>query len=201
MQTIGEIIKLARKKKGLSQEDLAEACKVNIRTIQRLEHNVSEPRGNTLSTICEVLELDIEKIYPVSNKAYEPFFLAVFHLSSLMFFAFPLGNIIIPFLLWMYKKDKIEGLDKVGINLLNFQILWSIITYTLILSIIPSEIFHLIISVDNSIRHVTGYLIYLIYCLYGINIVYTLYNAYRMNCGLTTSNYPNWIKFIKPLNR
>jgi len=35
---------------------------------------------------------------------------------------FPLGNIILPMILWLTKKDKIIGLKEVGANLLNYQI-------------------------------------------------------------------------------
>ena len=55
MNKIGEKIKEARKKKGLSQEDLAESAKVNLRTIQRIENNENEPRGKTLNLICPLM--------------------------------------------------------------------------------------------------------------------------------------------------
>ena len=45
MNEIGKKIRDVRKKKGLSQEELAESAKVNLRTIQRIENNESEPRG------------------------------------------------------------------------------------------------------------------------------------------------------------
>ena len=35
--------------------------------------------------------------------------------------------IILPLILWMNKKDKIIGLKEVGANLLNFQIIWSVL--------------------------------------------------------------------------
>lgn len=62
MSIIGKIICEARKSKRLTQEELAELAKVNLRTIQRIENNESEPRGKTLNLICEVLEIDIEDV-------------------------------------------------------------------------------------------------------------------------------------------
>ncbi|WP_200861872.1 helix-turn-helix domain-containing protein [Cyclobacterium qasimii] len=59
---IGEIICESRKAKGLTQEGLAEMSKVNLRTIQRIENKESDPRGKTLSLICEALELNIEEV-------------------------------------------------------------------------------------------------------------------------------------------
>jgi transcriptional regulator with XRE-family HTH domain len=58
MDSIGNKILELRKAKGLTQEELAELSKVNLRTIQRIENSENEPRGKTLSLICEVLEID-----------------------------------------------------------------------------------------------------------------------------------------------
>ena len=60
MNNIGEKIKIVRKKKGLSQEELADLATINLRTIQRIENNESEPRGKTLHLICGVLDLNAE---------------------------------------------------------------------------------------------------------------------------------------------
>lgn len=47
-----------RKDKGLTQEQLAEKCKVNVRTIQRIESGEVMPRSSTLRLIIEALEHD-----------------------------------------------------------------------------------------------------------------------------------------------
>ena len=62
MSVIGEKISAGRKAKGLTQEELAELSKVNLRTIQRIENNENEPRGKTLVLICEVLDIDLESL-------------------------------------------------------------------------------------------------------------------------------------------
>jgi transcriptional regulator with XRE-family HTH domain len=62
MSIIGKKISETRKSKGLTQEELAELSKVNLRTIQRIENNESEPRGKTLVLICEVLDINIEDL-------------------------------------------------------------------------------------------------------------------------------------------
>ena len=46
-------------KKGLSQEELAESSKVNLRTIQRIENNETKPREKTLQLIFNALEIEI----------------------------------------------------------------------------------------------------------------------------------------------
>lgn len=58
MNSIGTKIFELRKSKGLTQEELAELSKVNLRTIQRIENNENEPRGKTLDLICNALEID-----------------------------------------------------------------------------------------------------------------------------------------------
>lgn len=63
--SIGNKILEIRKSKGLTQEELAELSKVNLRTIQRIENNENEPRGNTLNLICDVLEMNSD--YFTSN--------------------------------------------------------------------------------------------------------------------------------------
>lgn len=62
MSIIGKKISAVRKSKGLTQEELAELSKVNLRTIQRIENNESEPRGKTLILICEVLDINLEDL-------------------------------------------------------------------------------------------------------------------------------------------
>lgn len=57
MSAIGIKIKETRTKKGLSQEDLAELSKVNLRTIQRIESNDVVPREKTLKLIYEALDI------------------------------------------------------------------------------------------------------------------------------------------------
>ena len=58
MKSTGKIIYEVRKQKGISQEELAIMAKVNLRTIQRLENEINEPRGTTLNLICEALQID-----------------------------------------------------------------------------------------------------------------------------------------------
>ena len=62
MKWIAKKISETRKTKGLTQEELADQAKVNLRTIQRIENAESEPRGKTLSLICDVLEIDVSQL-------------------------------------------------------------------------------------------------------------------------------------------
>lgn len=62
MDTIGQQIREARKQKGLTQEQLAEQVERNLRTIQRIENSENAPRNETLSLICEALEINLDDI-------------------------------------------------------------------------------------------------------------------------------------------
>ena len=187
MNEIGKKIREVRKRKGLSQEELAESAKVNLRTIQRIENNESEPRGKTLNLICEVLKINAEDILDYGKQA-DKSYLIIFHLSVIAFLAIPVGNIILPLILWMNKKDKIIGLKEVGANLLNFQIVWSVLSF---ISIFTFALF--------KIMHYGTYeiLFYIFIGLYALNIILPITFAIKTNKGKTENLYPNIIKLIK----
>jgi transcriptional regulator with XRE-family HTH domain len=130
MNPIGTKIKEIRLKKGLSQEELAETSQVSLRTIQRIENNENEPRGKTMQFICESLGIPIEQLLDYDKKE-DLQFMMFFHLSVLCGIAIPTGNIILPLVLWLTKKDKIQGLQKTGAKLLSFQILWTCLSFLL----------------------------------------------------------------------
>ncbi|NMH88818.1 helix-turn-helix domain-containing protein [Flavivirga algicola] len=68
MTEIGNKIKEARKRKAISQEELAELAHVNLRTIQRIENNESNPRAKTLRLISDALDLDMLEIEIVESQ-------------------------------------------------------------------------------------------------------------------------------------
>ncbi|WP_231481244.1 helix-turn-helix domain-containing protein [Sediminibacter sp. Hel_I_10] len=166
---------------------MAESAKVNLRTIQRIENNESEPRGKTLNLICVVLEINAEDILDYGKQANKSY-LIIFHLSVITFLAIPVGNIILPLILWMNKKDNIVGLKEIGANLLNFQIIWSVLTFISITAFALFKIMHY------------GYypiLFYIFIGLYALNIILPITFAIRTNKGKLENLYPNLIKLIK----
>lgn len=126
MNPVGTKIKEIRVKKGMSQEELATNSQVSLRTIQRIENNENEPRGKTLQLLCETLDINIEELLDY-GKHEDRQFLGLFHLSIIIGILFGVGSILIPLILWMTKKDKINGLQRVGARTLNFQIWWLIL--------------------------------------------------------------------------
>ena len=191
MMEIGKKIRDVRKKKGLSQEELADSAKINLRTIQRIENNENEPRGKTLNLICEVLDLNAEDILDYGKQTNRDY-LIYFHLSVLTGLIIPSGNIIIPFILWMTKKDKIIGLKDIGANLLNFQIIWTFIAFTALIIGAFLKISHLDIGPGNFVLSLYVWMI-----LYSINIILPILFAIKIRNGKTGNFYPNIIKLIK----
>lgn len=187
METIGNKISEIRKRKGLTQEELSELSKINLRTLQRIEKGDSAPHSYTLQKLCQVLEIKIEDILDY-GKVEDVKFLQFFHLSVLTFIVIPLGNIILPMILWMTKRDKITGLNAHAIALLNFQILWTILffvgTFTYFMNFInrwfdTSNIFYLLILL----------------CL--LNVVYPLFVVVAIGNGRKCVYYLSVIRFIK----
>lgn len=191
MTEIGKKIKEVRKIKGLSQEELAEAAKVNLRTIQRIENNKSEPRGKTLNLICEVLGLNTEDIFDY-GKHSDNTYLIYFQLSVLAGLVIPVGNIIVPLILWMNQKDKIKDLKEIGTNLLNFQIFWTFLVFITLITGAFLKITHTNIGIIN-----VKYIFYLWGFYYLINIILPILFALKIKKGKIENFYPTVIKFIK----
>lgn len=64
---------------------------------------------------------------------------AIIHLSALSKFIFPLGNFIMPIILWTINKDKSDFIDKHGKQAINFQL--SILIYTIIIGCLSIPLF------------------------------------------------------------
>ena len=185
MKNIGKKIKELRIKKGLSQEELAENATVNLRTIQRIENDENNPSGKTLRLICKALDVNVESIFDY-GKYDDKTYLTLFHLSVIVFVVFPIGNIILPLILWLTKKDKISGLNEIGANLINFQVLWTILFYAFMIFGVLGKLMH------NNFK----LFIYSIVILYLINIVFPIVFAIKTNKGVFKPLYINF-KYLR----
>lgn len=187
MKTIGQKITEIRKQKGLSQEELSENSKVSLRTIQRIEKDETDPRGATLKAVCDALQINIEDILDY-GKHEDKTYLIFLHLSVLVFCVIPFGNIILPMILWLNKRDKIVDVGIQGTNILNFQVLWSIFSNISIITFAILKIMH--------IRYSYLPLILAIF-LYLMNSIYPIINAVLINKGRRGKLYPKIIRFVK----
>lgn len=101
-----------RQQKGMTQEQLAERCEVSTRTIQRIESGEVDPRAYTLKCLSETLNFDFSE----ENLSNENLWLMILHLSSVF------CVLIVPLLIWSWKKNKSYKIDQHGRQVLNFQI-------------------------------------------------------------------------------
>jgi transcriptional regulator with XRE-family HTH domain len=174
-------IKELRTRKGLSQDELATAAQLNLRTIQRIESEETEPRGDTLKRLAKALEVTADELIDWAEEE-DTTMLVLLNISALSFIAFPILGIIVPLVLWMSKKDKIKNLNQTGKKLLNFQISWCVFIFSIYILFAVISIFHIrIIPFSFSIFNLGGgeLLILFIPVVYFLNIVLILFNAIR----------------------
>ena len=62
------------------------------------------------------------EIIDQTHKRTDTSLLAVTHLTQLMSYLTGFGGFIIPLILWLTQKDKVEGMDEHGKSIINFQI-------------------------------------------------------------------------------
>lgn len=61
-ETFGNLIRESRENKKLSQEQLAEKCKVTDKSISNIELGKSDPKLSTVMRICNVLDIDVKAL-------------------------------------------------------------------------------------------------------------------------------------------
>jgi len=109
---IGKKITELRKTKGLTQEELASRCGLNVRSIQRIENGEVNPRLSTLKILSEIFDYNFD----INDYEKSRFWLALLHFTNFI----PVA--IIPLLIILFKKDDVPELDTHGKDVLNFQI-------------------------------------------------------------------------------
>ncbi|WP_396151622.1 DUF4870 domain-containing protein [Flavobacterium sp.] len=187
METIGSKISKIRKQKGMSQEELSDLSKINLRTLQRIEKDENQPSGNTLRLICETLQINIEEIINY-GKIEDNSYLMFLHLSIISNVIIPLGNIIFPLILWLNKRESIINVDKQGKNILNFQILFSIVSNLLFFVTAYFKISH---------TFNTEILLYTSLMLIALNTSYSVYASIKIKQNKIKEYYINPIVFVK----
>ena len=108
-----------RQQKALTQEQLAGMCEVSPRTVQRIESGEVDPRAYTLHCLGTALDFDFGE----ENTANENLWLAALHLSSMFCI------LLIPLLLWSWKKNQSYKIDQQGRLVLNFQITMTLLLF------------------------------------------------------------------------
>lgn len=132
---IAQKIAELRNQKGLTQEELAAKCNINVRSIQRIEKGEVLPRKYTLKILSEALGYDLlNQNNETKPDGYYNGWIIGFYSSSLLAAFLPYGLIItlvILAILWQKYKHESDMIYMHGKNVINFQIVMLI--YALIL--------------------------------------------------------------------
>lgn len=188
MSSIGNKIYELRKRKGLTQEELSDSAKINLRTLQRIENGDNEPRNHTLKNLCSILETNLEDLLN-AGKVESLSYLTYFHLSVISVIFIPLGNIIIPLILWVTKRDKIVSLREQGINLINFQINWTIFLSLFLLA-------NALDLIHPQLARMLGSFGYYYIGILSVNFIYPIIVSILVSNWKVRNYYPTLIRFI-----
>lgn len=199
-------VKELRSRRGLSQELLAENSGLSLRTVQRIENGETEPRGETLKRLSHALEVTPDELIDWIQIEDHSF---IFNLNSaaLSFILFPLLGILVPFVLWVNKKDKIKNVYQVGAEIINFQITWNILFFILVPVFMIARMTRMFDKIEQagdispsiiSSSMAETFIVYgsLLLFLYGYNIFMIVVNMTKASKGKTVKYSPK-IKFIR----
>ena len=109
---LGNTIANLRKQKGLTQEELALRCGINVKSVESLESGSVISRSATIKLLAEELDFEFNDEIDDDSK----FWLITLHLSN--FFCI----VVIPLVIWAWKKDEDPEIDKQGKDVINFQL-------------------------------------------------------------------------------
>lgn len=182
-------VKDLRKQKGMSQEILAEESGLSLRTVQRIENGESNPTGDTLKRLADALQVNPDELIDWTIKENKDY-LIFLNLSALSFIFFPLLGILVPFIMWTSKKGKLKSVNKIGRELINFEITW-----TILLFFIPFSWF--IVNKIGLLQNLTfSAIIAIVAMMYLLNIIFIAFNTFRISNKKDVLYY-SLIKFLR----
>jgi len=141
---LGEKIVAERKRRGMTQERLAELTGITVRTIQRIENGNNTPRSFTIVLIAKALDTAYESLVsdepaPEDVKNQEAFrednihFLQLLTLSCFSFIFIPIIHFLIP--MWLLKRANIKDqkIKTLSRKTIRTQVIWVAATNLLLL--------------------------------------------------------------------
>jgi len=191
-------VKELRKRNGLSQEALTENSGLSLRTIQRIENGETQPTGDTLKRIAKALNVTPNELVDwtiVEDKG----FLKALNLSALTFLFFPLLGILVPLIMWISKKDKLKDLNKIGRDIINFEITWTVLLF---LGFLLNAIYMAyywetngVVSASSILSSVRFNMFFLIF-MYLFNLVFVIFNTVLIDRDKEVRYFPK-INFLR----
>ena len=182
-------LKELRNQKGMSQEVLADEAGLSLRTIQRIENGETNPTGESLKRLSSALNVNPDELIDWAIKE-DKRYLTFLNLSALTFLFFPMLGILVPFILWTSRKGKIKDINKLGKDLINFEITWTIILFFIPFLLLLSSKIGLLENLSLRI------IIIVIGVMYFINLIFILLNTVRISNEKGVIYYPQ-IKFLR----
>ena len=143
-------IAIARKKKGLTQEQLAEMTNITVRTIQRIESGESSPRSFTIKVLAEALDTNFDDLNhtgetkenlptpPITPSASvetqdQKHFITMLCLSCFSFLVIPFVHFLVPAHLLKKSKELNPKVIAFGRTVIRGQVYWLIILHIFLL--------------------------------------------------------------------
>ncbi len=129
---IGEKLKNLRRVNCLSQEGLAGASGVSLRTIQRIEEGKSNGSAFTLTALAKALNINsIELITSASENTdhtYSTNKLKLLNFSAMAMVLIPLANLGFPVYIYLKNRED-ESVKDIGGKIISFQFFWTLGTF------------------------------------------------------------------------
>jgi len=169
---LSDKVKELRNQHGFSQEELARQTQLSLRTIQRIEQNETEARGDTLKRLAQVFNLKPMELTSQIEKE-QTYLISLLNLSALSFIIYPILGYIVPLILWYFKRNGDEKLNETGKKLLNFQATWTLAVSFFYALFMLVKVMHL-----GGFFSVYTFLI-ILYSFYALNFALILFNTFR----------------------
>ena len=179
----GKRMKTLRLQSGISQDELAALTQLSLRTIQRIENGETAPRGDSLKRIANALQINIGElttIIPIENNVVsilkeDKTKLLLLNAVAFGFFITPLLGIFFPMIIWIAYKDKIRKINKVGKQIIKFQLCWCILLFSVYGYIFGLKFFHISVPIPTNDKA----LVVFIAVLYIFNTLVVLINFFQ----------------------
>jgi transcriptional regulator with XRE-family HTH domain len=180
-----------RKRKGITQEQLADLSNVTVRTIQRIESGESTPRAFTLKALATALDIPFEELISdsaddnLSTKTasteipdYEDskHFLKVLCLSCFSYLVIPFVHFLIPTHILKKSGEKNPQIIAFAKKIIRVQLYWKVSFWLLLLATLA---YNLIMASYFQKSNLLNYLVPL-FVMYFINAAIITANLVRI---------------------